>query len=224
MYLVPAEQRQVLPAKQLPKRPSKKPISPKKPKRPKPRSRLHPYDKWVKVRGKIREDELERKARVKAVADFLKSVLPRSSPPPPSPPPVVHQRQTTPTQTEVRVATPPTVPVGEIYETPKRRPDDDEDDDEGVDDDEDVADAQEYGPVADSYLNPYLHKRSFLDTQYVIRKEGVVFIIGDSQLSVDRDSDITIKGKHFRGTQGLWELLTCRMIQRDKLTTDDLRA
>jgi len=29
----------------------------------------------------------------------------------------------------------PTVPVGEIYETPKRRPDD-EDDDGGVDDDD----------------------------------------------------------------------------------------
>ena len=150
MYLVPAEQRQILPAKQPPKRPSRKPLPPKKPKRPKrpkPRSRLHPYDKWVKVRGKIREDELEREARVKTVADFLKSVLPRSSPPPPlpPPPPVVHQKQTTPTQTEVRVATPPTVPVGEIYETPKRRPDDDdEDDDEVVDDNEDVADAQEY--------------------------------------------------------------------------------
>ena len=41
---------------------------------------------------------------------------------------------------------------------------------------------------------------------------------------MDRDSDITIKGKHFRGTQGLWELLTRRKVQRDKLTTDDLRA
>jgi hypothetical protein len=113
------------------------------------------------------------------------------------------------------------VPVGEIYE--KRRPDD-EDDDGGVDDDDVEKDVQEYGPVADSYLNPYLHKRSFLDTQYGIRKEGNVFIIGDSQVSVDRDSDITVKGKHFRGTQGLWELLTRRKIQRDKLTTDDLRA
>jgi len=78
--------------------------------------------------------------------------------------------------------------------------------------------------VADSYLNPYLHKSSFLDTQYGIRKEGDVFMIGDSQVSVDTDSDITNKGKHFRGTQGLWELLTRRKIQRDKLTSDDLRA
>ena len=49
-------------------------------------------------------------------------------------------------------------------------------------------------------------------------------MIGDFQVSVDRDSDITIKGKRFRGTPGLWELLTRRKIQRDKLTSDDLRA
>ena len=78
--------------------------------------------------------------------------------------------------------------------------------------------------MADSYLNPYLHKRSFLDTQYGIRKEGDVFMIGDTQVSEDKDSDITVKGKHFKGTQGLWQLLTRRKVQRDKLTTDDLRA
>ena len=227
MYLVPVEQRQIIQAKQ-PKRLSRKPLPPKKPKRPKPRSRLHPYDKWVKVRGKIREDEIEREARVKEVADLLKSVLPHSSPPPP---PVVHRRQTTPTQTEVRVATPPTVPVGDIYETPKRRPDEDVDDD-----DDDVADgtavekdAQEYGrekfgAVAGSYLTPYLYKRSFLDTQYGIRKEGDVFMIGDSSLTVDSESDIMIKGKDFRGTRGLWELMTRRNVQWDKITTDDLKA
>ena len=49
-------------------------------------------------------------------------------------------------------------------------------------------------------------------------------MIGDSQVSVDKDSHVTVKGKHFRGTQGLWELLTRRKVQRDKLTTDDLRA
>ena len=92
MYLVRAEQRQNSPAKP-PKRLSRKP------KRPKPRSRFHPYDKWVKVRGKICEDQLERDVRVKAVADFLKSVLPQ---PPTSLLPAEYttpQRQSTPTQT-----------------------------------------------------------------------------------------------------------------------------
>ena len=202
MYLVPAEQRQVLPAKQPPKRrssrkplPPKKPKLPKPPKRPKPRSRLHPYDRWVKLRGKIREDEIEREARVKAVADFLKSVLPQ--PPSTSLLPAeytVPQRQTTPSQTKARIVTPPTVPVGDIYETPKRPPSDggvvDDDDDDVADGTSVEKDAQEYvrekfGAVADLYLTPYLYKRSFLDTQYGIRKEGDVFMIGDSQLTVE---------------------------------------
>ena len=178
MYLVPAEQRQILQAKQ-PKLPSRKPLPPKKPKRPKPRSRLHPYDKWVKVRGKIREDQLEREARVKTVADFLKSVLPQS--PSTSLLPAeytVPQKQTTSTQTKARIVTPPTVPVADIYETPKCPPSDggfvDDDDDDDVADGTSVEkDAQEYvrekfGAVADSYLTPYIYKRSFLDTQYGI--------------------------------------------------------
>ena len=47
---------------------------------------------------------------------------------------------------------------------------------------------------------------------------------GDSPLTVDSDSDITIKGKRFRGTYGLWELLTRRKVERDKITKDDLKA
>ena len=49
-------------------------------------------------------------------------------------------------------------------------------------------------------------------------------MIGDSQLTVDEDSDITIKGKDFKGTQGLWELMTRRNVQWDIIMTDDLKA
>ena len=87
---------------------------------------------------------------------MLKSVLPQS-PPPPSLLPAEHtvpRRQITPTQPEATVAitTPPTVSVGDMYETPKRRPD--EDDEADIDDDDDVEKDAQFGPVADSYLNP----------------------------------------------------------------------
>ena len=49
-------------------------------------------------------------------------------------------------------------------------------------------------------------------------------MIGDSPLTVDDDSDVTIKGKHFRGTESLWELLKRRKVQWDIITTDDLKA
>jgi len=40
---------------------------------------------------------------------------------------------------------------------------------------------------------------------------------------VDTDSDITIKGKEFRGSTGLWELLTSKSVDRRKITTHDLK-
>ena len=40
---------------------------------------------------------------------------------------------------------------------------------------------------------------------------------------VDTDSDITIKGKEFRGTTGLWELLTRKSVGRKKIRTDHLK-
>jgi hypothetical protein len=36
----------------------------------------HPFDKWIAVRGKIAEAAIERKALIKAIADFIKTVLP----------------------------------------------------------------------------------------------------------------------------------------------------
>ena len=40
---------------------------------------------------------------------------------------------------------------------------------------------------------------------------------------VDPNSDITIKGREFRGTTGLWELLTRKNVDRKKITTYDLK-
>ena len=47
--------------------------------------------------------------------------------------------------------------------------------------------------------------------------------MGDATVLVDTDSDITIKGKEFRGTAGLWELLTRKTVDPRKITTDDLK-
>jgi hypothetical protein len=36
----------------------------------------HPFDKWIAVRGKIAEAVVERKALIKAITDFIKTLLP----------------------------------------------------------------------------------------------------------------------------------------------------
>jgi len=40
---------------------------------------------------------------------------------------------------------------------------------------------------------------------------------------VDQDSDITIKENKFRGSEGLWELLTRENVNKEHVISDDLR-
>jgi len=118
------------------------------------------------------------------------------------------------------------------YEPSKeeRVEDDDDDDDEYDDDDNFVEDeGREYGRenvglVASVYLMPYVYKRRFLDTQYVVRKDGDMFMIGDSLIVVDTFGDITIKDRVFKGSKGLWELLTRKKVNTEFITKDDLKS
>jgi len=142
------------------------------------------------------------------------------------------------TQTEEEEAAAlPTPPIASTskevkYETPTHRPfpELEEDDDDDVDDDDNFAeeDVQAFGKenvgtIASPYIVPYFYNKRFLDTQYGIRKVGDSFKIGDSDVLLDTDSDITIKGQEFRGTKGLWELLTRKNVNRKHITTDDLK-
>jgi len=87
--------------------------------------------------------------------------------------------------------------------------DDDDDDDEYDDDDNFVEDeSHEYGrenvgSVASVYLMPYVYKGRFLDTQYGVRKDGDLFMIGDSHIVVDTVGDITIEDRVFKESKGL---------------------
>ena len=48
-------------------------------------------------------------------------------------------------------------------------------------------------------------------------------MIGDSTRTVDDASDISLKGRHFNGTMGLWELLTRKNVDMGFRTADDLK-
>jgi len=71
---------------------------------------------------------------------------------------------------------------------------------------------------------PYVYKRRFLDTQYGVRKEGDMFMIGDSPIVVDTVDDITIMDRVFKGSKGLWELLTRKKVNTEFITKDDLKS
>ena len=57
-----------------------------------------------------------------------------------------------------------------------------------------------------------------------MRKDGDIFKIGDSAVLVDQDCNFTVKEKEFRGSEGLWELLTYKRVNKEHVTSDGLRT
>jgi len=85
--------------------------------------------------------------------------------------------------------------------------------------------AMNVGALASPYVSPYLYesKKLSLDTVYGIRRDGDVFVIGNSQVGVNRDSNIHINNVEFPATKGLWELLTRKRVNKNLVTTADLK-
>jgi len=102
----------------------------------------------------------------------------------------------------------PTTAIKECkYEPPKQKrveDDDDEDEDDYDANDNFVEDEarpngrENVGPLPSLYLIPYVYKRRFLHTQYGVRKDGDMFMIGDSPIVVDTGGDITFKERMFK--------------------------
>jgi hypothetical protein len=186
--------------------------------------------------------------QVKTIADFLK-VLPDATSRATLLNPAISVKQSsnkrTGTQTDKRVTvqssttttdvTSPSSPRNVIYDagpstsyaTPKRvveTEDEGDDDDQYIDEEVKSYGARHFGTPASPYLTPYLYDKGFLDKQYGLRKEDGNFMVGDSNVSVDKDGDLYIKGQHFRGTSGLWKPLTRKRINKEKVTTSDLKT
>ena len=83
---------------------------------------------------------------------------------------------------------------------------------------------ENFEEIASPYLKPYQFNARFLDKKYGIRRQDDGrFMIGDSVLSVDDTSDISINGRHFKGTRVLWELLPRKNVTREVVTADDVK-
>ena len=58
---------------------------------------------------------------------------------------------------------------------------------------------------------------------YGIRRDGDVFMIGDSQVGADDDGNIHINNVEFPATKGMWELMTRKRVDKDSVTTIDIK-
>jgi len=195
----------------------------------------HPYEECPYMRKKMNGADLRKMTVTNTFAEFLSKVMPRRqaskvAPPPLSLPPTP-QKMLRGTQTTVTSASftgnPP--PIKEFTHEQERVEEDDDDDEDDYDEDDNFVEneVREYGrenisPVASPYLMPYVYEGRILDTQYGIRKDGDMFIIGDSPIVVDTSGDITIKNRVFKGSKGLWELLKRKKVNTEYITKHDL--
>jgi hypothetical protein len=63
----------------------------------------------------------------------------------------------------------------------------------------------------------------FWAKQYGIRKEGNTLMIGNSVVDLDTPGVITVKGKQFKLTRGLWELLTRNDVDTGSISPNDIQ-
>ncbi len=62
-----------------------------------------------------------------------------------------------------------------------------------------------------AYVKPaleyYLSLKNNVDKYYGIRKQGDGYVMGDSKVVIDTDSNIIVRDQRFKGTPGLWQLI-----------------
>jgi hypothetical protein len=160
----------------------------------------------------------------------MRNVLPGANTPQPQPKEpkfeAVNLVTSTPKSTEYGVSIPSTYSAKsqasvQTSQRPVSSNDDDNDENaadysESVDKDVRAFGKRNFGEISNAYLTPYLYNKSFLDKEYGIRNDSDTFMFGDTTFTVDSKIDITIHDKTFRGTKGLWELLTHKKVE-DKL-------
>jgi len=76
------------------------------------------------------------------------------------------------------------------------------------------------GDIASNYLRQFASKEG-VDKTFGLYDKGGVFYIGDSPVEI-LDNNITIKGKEYEGTPGLWELLIMKRPNNTIYTPEDL--
>jgi len=198
----------------------------------------HPYDKWVKMRSEMQEADIDRKTLIQKIADFIKKVLPHSNalpeqtvaaPPPPPPPENPDFKSEAP-------ASPSGTPflpreIESVFESPIKRSLSTDSEDEGaasyVPGESSVRafSARHFGALASPYVSFYVYRTGNLDTDYGKRRDADgSFRIGNAEIVIDQDSKVFVKGKSYRGTRGLFELLTRKKVDQSFITRSDLQS
>jgi hypothetical protein len=83
-----------------------------------------------------------------------------------------------------------------------------------------------FSSLASQYITPYLYRGGTdLDREYGIRRDsdGQIRVI-NLQIQIDKASNVFIANKRFKGTKGLFDLLTRNKKQRSEISSQDLKT
>jgi len=209
------------------------------------KQKQHPYDKWVKMRHEMREADINRKALIQNIANFLQKVLPGNAPvkskiikpdftehPPSTPDFTEHPPSPIHTDTTSVWPSPASLPSTSheiIYETPIRSEEEEEMEVEGADyvSEPEVTEfsTKHFGSVASLYVSSYAFRDRNVDKDFGIRREADrTFKIGTSTVEIDPRSNVYVQGKMYEGTPGLFELLTRKKVDHSLISTNDLKS
>ena len=82
-----------------------------------------------------------------------------------------------------------------------------------------------FGAIASPYVSAYVYRKGNLDRDYGMRRDADgSFRIGNAEVVIDQDSNVFVKGKSYRGTRGLFELLTRKKVDQTFITRSDLQS
>ncbi|XP_065651128.1 uncharacterized protein LOC136079323 [Hydra vulgaris] len=79
-----------------------------------------------------------------------------------------------------------------------------------------------FGKIATNYLRLYTKSKKSTDPIFGIHSNGDELYIGKKRITINND-DITVDGKKYDGTPGLWELVTKFKPNKDVYSNEDLK-
>jgi len=184
----------------------------------------------------MEEDDVTRKRLLEAIATFLRSVLTYGGTPPAlqsMPPPITPDVQ--PSVMSEAPDTPPSPSLPflprsreSVFAAPIKRSlpmESDEGEASYVTGDTTIKalSEQQFGRVASPYIASYVLHAADLDIDYGMRRDvDGKFRISNSVVTINQDSNVIIQGVPYRGTKGLFELLTRKNVDMSVVTNRDM--
>ena len=85
--------------------------------------------------------------------------------------------------------------------------------------------AKHFGAVASPFILAYAYRRGNLDREFGMGRDvDGQFRIGNASIDIDLESNVYVMGISYKGTRGLFELLTRKKVDQTVISDKDLKS